>query len=494
MDDSPTSGPARPPGESLAGSELRQRITGAAVLLGARGAFILVLGLGANVALARLLAPRDFGIVALGTVLLTVGSYLANGGLGAALIRRPEPPTRRELAAVNGAQLAVTGGLALACAAVALPFGRDGAVVAVMVATLPITILRAPSVIVLERGLRFRPIATVDVVEAISFYVVAVTAVALGAGLWGVAGAMVVRAVGGTALMSVIGGVGLVGPRWSWSDVRPLLGFGAKVQAVVVVAIVREQGLNVMVAAIAGVAALGVWNLAWRVLQLPFTLFAAVGRIAYPGMSRLLAAGEDPRPVLERGLATAAVATALVLVAVVGFAPALPSVVGSAWADVPETLLWSSLAMLVGGPAYVVIVGYLYAADDVGTVLNAVLVQTACWFAVSLPLLPSLGPPALGLGWVAGAALNTAMLLRQARRLTAAAVVASLATPTLLAMLAGAAGWLIASEGAETVPRGLLGAAVGELVLVGGLALVRRTLLRDTYELLVRSVRGALGA
>ena len=40
-------------------------VRGAAVLM-ARGALILVFGVGANIVLARLLVPRDFGLVALG--------------------------------------------------------------------------------------------------------------------------------------------------------------------------------------------------------------------------------------------------------------------------------------------------------------------------------------------------------------------------------------------------------------------------------------------
>jgi O-antigen/teichoic acid export membrane protein len=471
--------------EPMAGGELRRRAAGGARLLGARGALVLVLGVGANIVLARLLAPRDFGIVALGSVFIVLGGYLADGGLGAALLRRPEPPARSELEAVNGVQVAATAALALAIAVGSIPFGRDGLVVATMVATLPITIVRTPSTVLLERQLRYRVIALSDVIEAISFYAWALTTVALGMGVWGMATGMVVRAVAGTAVMIAMGPAGLVRPRWSWSEVRPLVGFGARVQAVVVVAIVREQGLNLAVAAIAGISTLGVWNLAWRVLQVPFTLFGAVGRIAYPAMSRLLAAGEDPRPVIERGLATVAVATALVLVAVVGFAPSLPALVGEAWADVPETLLWSSLAMLVGGPAYVVIVGYLYAAGDVGTVLRAVLVQTAAWFALTLPSLPSLGPAAIGLGWVLGAALNVAILTRGTLQGTRAAVAASLAAPTVIAILAGAVGWLTATAGPATVLHGVLGAAAGEAVLLGGLLQIGRASCRERVSCIV---------
>ena len=475
--------------ERLAGSELRRRATGGALLLGARGMLIQILGVGANIVLARLLVPRDFGLVALGTVVLVFGAYLAESGLGAALVRRPERPTRRQLEAVTGAQLSFGTALAFTAAAAAGgAFGRDGLVVAVMVATLPVTLLKSPTHIVLERKLEYRVIATVDVIEALSFYAWAVTTVALGMGVWGMATGMAVRAVAGAGAMASLGPLGLVRPRWDWQTVRPLMRFGAKMQAVTVGAMARDQGMNVAVAAIAGVATLGVWNLAWRTLQVPSMLFATVGRVTYPAMSRLLGAGEDPRPVIERGIATVCVATALVLVAIVGFAPALPVLVGDAWADVPEALLWASLALLLGGPATVVTFGYLFAVDAVGTAVRFQLTATATWFAVTLPLLPELGAPAIGIGWAAGGALSTALIARTGRRRTGAHYVRSLAAPTLLAVVGGAAGWAIAKSGGETLLAGLAGAAAGELCVVGGLALVRWSLLRDTYLLLHRSI------
>ena len=82
------------PGERLALDDVRGRAASGAALLGARGALIYALGIVANLALARLLVPRDFGLVALGTVLVVLGTYLAIGGLGAALIRREQSPER----------------------------------------------------------------------------------------------------------------------------------------------------------------------------------------------------------------------------------------------------------------------------------------------------------------------------------------------------------------------------------------------------------------
>jgi lipopolysaccharide exporter len=86
-------------------ADLRGRAASGAALLGARGALVMLIGVGVNLALARMLSPRDFGYVALGTSLLIVGQYLSNGGLGAALIRQPETPDRIELSAVAGVQL-----------------------------------------------------------------------------------------------------------------------------------------------------------------------------------------------------------------------------------------------------------------------------------------------------------------------------------------------------------------------------------------------------
>jgi O-antigen/teichoic acid export membrane protein len=477
---------------SLAADEVRRRATSGAVLLAARGGLILVVGIGANIVLARLLEPRDFGLVAIGAVLIVLGGYLVQGGLGAALVQRAEPPTQHELEVVNGLQLAAAGAMTLVFGAVALPFGRDGLVVIVMLSTLPISVLRSPSVVVLERELSYRTIAKVDVLEALAFYAWAIGTVALGFGVWGMATAMVVRALVGTLAMLRLGPLGLVRPRWSWPDARPLLGFGAKLQAVSIVSIIRDQGLNLAIAAVAGAATLGVWSLAYRVLQAPTMVFATVNRVSFPTMARMLGAGRDPRRAIERGVATLTVVAGIVTVAVAGFAPALPALVGDEWGGVPATIAWSCAAILLGAPIYIVAVGYLYAAGRVGDVLGAMTVYAIVWFGLSLPLLPSMGAPAIGLGWLVSAAVNALQLSWLTKRQTGAAIASHLLPPALVGVAAGAVGWWIGTAGSETVPDGILGAASGELVLLGGLALVGRPLLHDAYRLVTEAARGAV--
>ena len=474
---------------------MRRRATGGAALMVARGALILAFGVGANIALARLLQPRDFGVVALGTVLLVVGGFLSDGGLGAGLIRRIEPPTRRELEAVNAMQIALTLGFAALAAAIGFAVGRDGLVVAAMVATLPITILKSPSNILLERELRYSVIATVDVIEALAFYSVALVTVAAGMGVWGFAAGMAVRATAGTTAMALRGPVGIVRPRWSWTDVRPLLRFGAKFQAVVVIALARDQGLNVGIALVAGVATLGVWNLTWRVLQVPFMVFGTLGRIGYPTMARLLSGGHDARPVIERGVAAITVVTAGIVVALAGLAPALPALVGAGWSDVSAVLLWAGIGMIAGTPIFLACSGYLFAANAPGVVLAASVGSAVAWVAVALPLAPSLGAPAAGIGWCAGAVVMLAVLVPGVTRVSKARVTASFVGPAGTGIAATAIAWLVARAAGRSVPAGLLGAVLGEALLFAGLVAFAPRGLRDTRVILreaLASFRGRI--
>jgi O-antigen/teichoic acid export membrane protein len=480
-------------GGRLGVEEVRSRATSGAALLGARTAVVYAFGIAANLALARLLVPRDFGLVALGTVLVVLGGYLAEGGLGAALIRREQPPRRDELEAVLALQLTAFGAIAAVVAAGGAVVGRDGLVVATMVASLPVATLRTPGVIVLEHSLRYRVIATADVVEALTYYGWALATVALGFGVWGMATAVVVRASCGSAIVLARGPVGFVRPRWSWARVRPLIVFGAKFQATAALMILREQGVNVIVAAVGGLATLGAWTLAWRVLQVPALVFASVGRVTFPAISRLLGAGEDVRPLLERAIAALAVLTGFVVGAMVGFAPALPAIVGDRWDAVPNAILWGGVALAIGAPVTVGAAGYLFAAGEAGVVALATLASSLVWFGGAAVLVPRYGAAGVGIACVGAAVVSSAMLARRLTRLTAAGAIVR-AVPLVAVSIAGsAAGWLVA----ELRPADLIGGASGlvtaEIVLFAGFATLGAAGLRDT-NLLVREALGSLRA
>lgn len=471
------------PSRDPVGSELRGRAAAGAALLGARGALIFTIGIVANVALARLLAPRDFGIFALGMVIVVAGGFLAEGGLGGALVKRREPPERVELEAVAALQISVTTAIAFVLGIAAVPLGRDVELMAIMAVSLPIATLRAPSMIVLERRLEYPLIASADLVEALVFYGAAIVAVALGMGAWGLAIAVVLRAAAGSLTMIVAGPVGLMRPSWSWPDVHPLLGFGAKLQAGSLIAVGREQLLNVGVGAVAGLGTLGVWTLAWRVMQIPALLFQTVGRVGFPTMARLLAAEIDPRPVIERQVAAVAAVNAISVVALVGFAPALPAIVGDDWREVPRVLLWSGSALILAAPVVVSAAGFLLAAGMPGVVAVATAVSGVVWIAVALPLLAPLGAEAVGIAWIASGCVNAVLLWRPVAARTSARIIVRIAPGTASALAAAAAAWFVAHEPDEQLVGGIAGLVVGELIVFAGLVLFSRPALRDVVAL-----------
>lgn len=461
-------------------------------LLGARGIAIRLLALGGTVALARMLTPADFGAVAFGLTVITFVTLLSDGGLGAGLIRRREPPTRDELRSLVGLELTMTSVLGAAVVAVGLSLGGIGEVTAVMVVSLPVIALRVPALITLERDLAFGPIAIVEAVEVGVYYVWAIATVVAGFGVWGLATASVVKAVTGTSLLVSRSPRGALKPLFSLRRIRPLLAFGLRFQAVTLAHTIRDQGVNLGTTAIAGPAMLGLWTLASRVLQLPYLLFESLWRVSYPAMTQLMAAGEAPRHLIERGVRVASTATGLLLTPLASSAPALVvAVFGEQWVAASDVILPACLALQVSGPLSVATAGYLFAIGRAGAVLRSGVVSGAIWFAVAFPLLPALGVAAIGVGWFA-AALAEALILSQAtRRETSARFGPQLAVPVIAATLAMSMGWFATSQLTQTLSAAAAGATLGAGIYLILVFLMRRDLVTELIDLGRRGLRAA---
>ena len=171
--------------ERLSTGEVRERaVTGAAVDV-LRGFGVRFMGLVGTLVLARLLTPHDFGIIAFGATLVTFANFLTDGGIAAGLIRRVDPPTRAELRAFLAFQLGFNSLLAGVVGIALLPVGEFGQLTAMMMIALPLTAVRVPGVILLERRLNYRPLAFVEIVESICYYGWAIVTVSYGWGVWG---------------------------------------------------------------------------------------------------------------------------------------------------------------------------------------------------------------------------------------------------------------------------------------------------------------------
>jgi O-antigen/teichoic acid export membrane protein len=476
-------------------AEIGRRAGAGAVVIATRGVVTAVLALVGTIVLARLLVPEDFGIVAVGMSVVLVGRFLADAGIGANLIRRQDPPQRIELETLLGIQLLITLGLGAVVAAAAWHLGTAGQVTALMVASLPITALQSPAVVVCERRLSYRPIALAEVSESVVHYGWAIATVAAGWGVWGLASAVVVRAVAGTAILFLVTEVRVLRPRLSWRRIRGVLPFGVRYQLFGLALLARDQALNVGTAAIGGLAVLGLWTIARRFLQIPFLLFTSLWRVSFPAMSRLVNAGEPPGPIIERGVGLMAVATGLLLTPLVAAGPAfVPVVLGDRWADAAMVLPWAALGLMIGGPVSVTTAGFLWAVGDASTALRAVACHGAAWILVTLTLMPAIGISALGVGWLAAGVVDAVVLGRGASRKADLRLVPALLVPVSVAAVSGGIGWLVCSSAGTTMTSAFVSAGLAEALYVSGLLLLGRRSLAETFAVTGRAIRASLAS
>jgi len=457
---------ASPGAESAA--TIRDRGAVGAVLLTIRAAGAQAVAFIGTVVLAHQLTPTALGMVAFGTTIVTIGNFFADGGLGVALIRRRDDPTVDELRALLALQLVLAFVIALGATAVGLQAGTTGAITALMAWSLPLLALRAPHAIALERSLDYRPIAATEFAESFVYYAWAIAAVAAGWGVWGVASAAIARAVTGSVLMTAASPLKVITPRVGHGTLGSMLAFGVGFQAVGLAGLVREQGLNVVIVAVAGERMLGYWSVANRLMQVPFWVFHALWRVSYPTMARLRAHGEDTRLTVERFARVTALLCGAMLAPLAASAHlVVPALFGANWAPSAAPLPWASAGLVISGPISVATAGYLYAEKGVRTPLVATIISGAVWIALTAILLPPLGIAAVGIAWMVASWTEAAVFSRALLR-AGVAVVRMVIVPVVAAVASA----LLAYAAQTPLPTSLVpGIATAAVALAAYLAL-----------------------
>lgn len=458
-----------------------------------RGLGIRALSFAGAVVLAHQLTPADFGVIAVGQTFYTFGVFLSDGGIAAALIRRSEPPTRADLKAFLWLQLSLTVVLVAVIALAMAPFGLIGQVTSVMLLSLPVGAFQVPSTILLERRLNYRTLAVIDLISTVAYFAWAISTVSLGWGVWGLASGGVVRTLVGTIWLLSVFPAGRMIPWPSWKRVRPLLGFGFRYQASNFLSLIRDQGINLTIAAVGGVSNLGLWNMAYRIYQVPLLLFSSLWRVSFPSMSRLVAAREDMRATIERVVAVVAVAAGLMLAPLAASAQDLvPALLGEQWTEAASVIPPVCLTIMVAAPIGVALTGYLWAIGEAGAVLRSTWLQIPFLFAILLLLLPVIGVAAAGYSTLAAGAVEAVVLTRAARKHVDFTILPRLGPPTAFGVVAALAGWLCCRTIDSHLIGAVTGAALTAALYVFALWIWHRSYLRDAMDLGSRGLRGAL--
>lgn len=479
--------------DQLSASEVRRRAVTGAVVEVLRGSGVKLVGLLGTLVTARLLTPYDFGLVAIGTTVFTFGEFLDDGGVGTALIRRPETATKAELQSLLAFQFAFDVMLVVAVGLVMLPFGLLGQVTTVIVASLPLGAFRAPAYIIYERRLDYRPMAVVEIFETCVYYVWAIATIALGWGVWALATAYVIRAMAGLALLLKFLPEGRMAPVPSWSKIRPLLSFGVQYQAAALLHMLRDQIVNIGLATFGGVAVLGLWNIAWRIISIPVSLLAALWRVSIPGMSRLVAANDAVGSTIERAMPLVAIGTGMLVAPLAASAGAwIHVLIGAQWASAAWGVAPVCFSVAFGVPISASLAGYLWAIGSASVPMRATAYSIPVAALVLLPLIHVIGVAAAGLSYIGAAFVESVVLVRAARQTTTFTLGRRLGIPVLIATVSASCGWFVARWIGPDLAGALASSAVAAGLFLCGLATVHRAVLADGWALVARGLRGAV--
>ena len=243
--------------------------------------------------LARLLLPKDFGLIALAMTFMTFLDMLQGLGVGEALV--VSDPDRLANEADTAFALSSGMGLVLWLASAALgpaaaALFHEPRMVVIMPAlgiTFLIYGLGSTHYALAMRGIDFRSRTVAEIADAIVRGVIGVVLALAGAGVW----ALVAGYIGGAVAMTIVVWKMVEWqPRWRLGreHMRRLLGFGGALTAVGIMGAFLNQFDNAVVGRVLGPTELGFYSIANRLpYLLIISLAAATGQVLFPAFAAL---------------------------------------------------------------------------------------------------------------------------------------------------------------------------------------------------------------
>lgn len=344
-----------------------------------------LVGLATFLLLARLLAPADFGLIAMAGVVIAFLQAAVEQSFSDALVQRQSvSPTLLDTAFWSTVGFGSAAGVLVVVAAgpVALLYSEPALrpVVAVLGLTLPLSSLGATHLAILRRRLDFSPIAKRGLVANLAGGAAAIGIAAAGGGVWSlVAQSLVMAATGTVVLWRAV-------PwrperRFRREHVGQLGRFGGNLIAANMVNFANRYADDLIIGLVLGPVALGFYTVAYRLLWAATRVLAGVASaVAFPAFSRLQHEPERLRAAFSSAVRVAAVVSFPVFVILGTAAPeVVTTLFGERWSTAwpvlrvlaPIGLLHSvfylntSAFMAAGRPDWVLKLNGLYATLNV---------------------------------------------------------------------------------------------------------------------------------
>jgi PST family polysaccharide transporter len=277
--------------DHLLGDLKGRSMRGGAMTMLAQGVRFL-LQLGSTMVLARLLTPQDFGLIAMVSAVTGFVAMFKDAGLSMATVQRAEV-THEQVSTLFWINVALSVLVMLVVAALAPAIAmfysepRLTGITLALAATFIFGGLTVQHQALLRRQMRFRALATVEIVSMAAGVGIAVAMAFGGFGYWSLVGLVAGQTVANSVLVWVACGW-RPGPPRRASGVRPMLGFGGNATGASVIAYLRRNLDNVLIGSVWGASSLGLYAKAYQLLMLPIRqINAPLTSVAVPALSRL---------------------------------------------------------------------------------------------------------------------------------------------------------------------------------------------------------------
>lgn len=273
-------------------SDLKRHAVSGGMVTGSAQVAKLVLSLGSTVVLARLLTPRDFGLVAMVTAVTGFLTVFRHAGLATPTIQR-EHITQAQVSNLFWVNLGVSGLCTLIVAALAPViawFYHDSRLVPITLA-LSLTFLiggfRVQHLALLRRQLRFKALAMIDVGSTAFGVAIAILMAFMQFGYWSLVGLSLATEVGSFILT---GSISQWRPQWPsrGSGVRPLLTFGARQTVGSLIFSIARSTDTLLIGRYYGAGAVGLYTRGTALVIRPLEqLLLPINAVFLPTLSRL---------------------------------------------------------------------------------------------------------------------------------------------------------------------------------------------------------------
>jgi O-antigen/teichoic acid export membrane protein len=320
--------------------DLKERtVRGGLVTIGAQ-AVKFVLRTGSLMVLARLLTPKDFGLVGMVTAVTGVLAIFKDAGLSMVTIQRPNI-TDEQISTLFWLNMLVGGvlfGLSLAIAPILVSFYRESRllwVTGALASGFLFAGAAAQHQALLQRQLRFAALAAIDVFSLSVGIAVAVVMAASGYGYWALVGMYVtLPAVAGVSVWLVAAWI--PGRPRRKVGARSMLHFGGALSLNGLIVYFANNVDKVLLGRFYGAQALGIYGRAYQLINIPTdNLNSAIGSVAFTALSRIQDDTQRFKNYFLKGYSLVLALTLPVTIACALFADDIIFVVlGPKWSDV----------------------------------------------------------------------------------------------------------------------------------------------------------------